>query len=214
MSKTVIANGKTLGAFLDSVISESVAGAKAKLHHKALDEKDKQAAQAGSQAPSSDGGGSTDLFGGDDSGSDGGSQDGDNEQSKTGSDAEDEKLKDGDIDPKDIIDKLNSIRSGKSFKDSAVKGSMEEYIESLSKPEKVAMLAFLKGIAQIVTGEVAADQAIEPDSNPANVEMSKGEQKSMKSIQPNVIKAVPQKKAAATGGENTSSPVPITPKRK
>lgn len=200
----------SLGAFLDSVIDESL---KQALHQKALQEKEKQSAQAGTQAPMDNsggsGGGSMDALNG--GGSEGGS--GDQNASKT-MDDETEKLKQGEVKVSDVTEKLNSIRSGKSFKDDKVKAAMEEYVDSLSKPEKVALLAFLKGIAQIVTGEVPGQQAVEPDSKPANVSMEKDAQVQHKTIKPNVIKGANtgDKKPAKGGAEDTSGPAPITPK--
>lgn len=207
--KTTLKTGTSLAMFLDNVIHESV---KSALHQRALQEKEKQ--QAGSQDDSDnssdDGDGSTDLFGSDDSGDDSGAS----TSSKT-MDDETEKLASGNVEPEDITDKLNSIRSGKSFKDEVVHSAMDEYVNSLSKAEKTALLAFLKGIAQIVTGEVQGGDAIEPDSNPADVAMKKGpEAAKTKHIEPNVIKASVPKTKAKTGTEDTSSPVPITPKKK
>lgn len=205
---TVLKTGGSLATFLDNVIQESV---KSALHHKALQEKEKQDALAGTQGGTDNsgdqGGGDTDLFGTENTGDDSGA-------SKT-MDDETEKLKQGDIEPKDIVEKLNAIRSGKSFKDDAIEAAMEQYIGSLSKAEKTALLAFLKGIAQIVTGEVPGQQATEPADNPSDVKMQKGPSKpTTKHVQPNVIKASPPKQKAQTGTEDTSAPTPIVPKRK
>lgn len=215
MAKTALKTGASLATFLDGVISESV---KSALHQKALQEKEKQAAAGGQAQGGGDnsgggGGGDTDLFGGGDSGGDSGADDQDT-SSKT-MDADTETMEQGDIEPKDIIDKLNAIRSGKSFKDDKVSAAMEEYVGSLSKAEKTALFAFMKGISQIVTGEVPGQQATEPDSKPAHVSMEKGPDKAKtKHIEPNVIKGAAPKTKAKTGTEDTSGPVPITPKKK
>lgn len=208
--------GTSVAQFIDGVISESI---KSALHQKSLQEKEKQAAAAGSQGNadnSGDGnGGDTDLFGDDNSG-------GDQEAGTDGSakpapsktmDAEVEKLKNGDVEPADVVDKLNTIRSGKSFKDDRVSAAMEEYVGSLSKAEKTALLAFLKGIAQIVTGEIPGNNALEPDDDPSLVSMKKGPEKAKtKHIEPNVITGqAPKKKSPST--EDTSAPVPIIPKK-
>lgn len=129
-------------------------------------------------------------------------------------DDETDKLKSGDVDAADIVEKLNAIRSGKSFKDSAIKSSMEQYIESLSAAERVALLAFLKGISSIATGEVPAQSAEDPSKHPADIKMQKGPEVHKKSIQPNVIKASSPKQKQSPGAENTSAPVPITPKKR
>lgn len=135
--------------------------------------------------------------------------------SKTGEDEKD-KLKKGEITSKDIVDKLNTIRGGKSFKEETIAKQLDEYVESLTKPEKVALMAFLKGLAQIVTGEIEADKAIGPGSNPADVSMEKSEagEKQKVSIKPNVIKAPKMEKKPEKSAEDTSGPVPIKPKSK
>jgi hypothetical protein len=199
-----------LATFVDSVIAESV---KSALHNRALQEKEKQNAASSSSSQdnsNSDDGGELDLFSNDDSG---------DEQNKPAPsktmDDETEKLKLGNVEPKDIIEKLNSIRSGRSFKDEHVGPAMEQYVNSLSKAEKTALLAFLKGISQIVTGEVSGEDATEPDSNPADVQMQKGaNSQKQKHIEPNVIKNVAPKSKPKQGTEDSSGPVPITPKKK
>ncbi len=218
-TKIKLRTAASLGSFLDNVISESV---KSGLHQKALQEKEKQqqasggGSQGGGDNSSDDDGDDTDLFGDDNSG--GGEGDEKTTSSKTmdaSTDDDKETLEQGDVEPKDVIDKLNAIRSGKSFKDEEINSAMDQYINSLSKAEKTALLAFLKGIAQIVTGEIPAQNATEPDSNPADVHMKKGpEAAKTKHIQPNVIKASAPKTKVKGGAEDTSGPVPITPKKK
>lgn len=204
--KVKLNSGGSLQAFLNAVIDE---GVKSALHQRALNEKEKQMAAASSNGGGgeSSGGGVDDLFGGEG----GGEED---TSSKT-MDDESEKLKQGDIKPKDIVDKLNAIRSGRSFKDSSVSTSMEEYINSLSKAEKVALMAFLKGIAQIVTGEIPAQHASDPGDAPADVQMDKTNEPQVIHKKPNVIKggsgSSGGKKASA---EDTTAPAPITPKRR
>tara|TARA_B100000282_G_C31728487_1_gene489710 strand:+ start:1279 stop:1926 length:648 start_codon:yes stop_codon:yes gene_type:complete len=61
-----------------------------------------------------------------------------------------------------IIDKLNALRGGKSLKDKEVKESFEQYFEGLDKSERQALLAFLTGIAQILTGVEKGGDALEP----------------------------------------------------
>ena len=129
-------------------------------------------------------------------------------------DEDKETLEKGEVDVDDVIEKMNSIRSGRSFKDEVVKSNMEQYVDSLSKAEKTALLAFLKAISQIVFGELPAAQAIDPSEKPSDVKMEKGASAQKKTIKPNVIKAQmpqPEKEAPA---EDTSAPVPISPKKK
>lgn len=210
MSDVKLSTTKNVRDLIEGVIRE---GVKSALHQRSLQEKEKQAALSGGTEQSGGGDNSiSSLFGPDDS--EGG--EGEQEQpSKTGDDEAD-KLKTGEVETKDIVEKLNSIRSGKSFKDDHVKGSMEQYIESLSKAEKTALFAFLKGIAQIVTGEIPAQQAAEPTKKPADVQMQKGTKTQTKSIKPNVIKGQAPKAKGGGGAEDTSAPVtaPITAKKR
>lgn len=204
-----IGSGQGLRAFLTDVFAE---GVKSALSQRALTEKEKQ---GGGSDDGGDGDDNESLFGGGGGGSDDGDDKGSKGSSSKTMDDETEKLKGGDIKSKDIVEKLNSIRSGRSFKDSSVSSSMEEYIDSLSKAEKVALMAFLKGISQIVTGEVEAKNAQEPSDNPADVKMNKTNEPKVIHKKPNVINGGNgggSHKAAPA--EDTSSPAPITPKKR
>jgi hypothetical protein len=203
MEKQIKINtGKSLSKAIKAIVNESL---KSALHQNAVDEKEVQSKLMGEE--------DDDLFGGDDKSSDTGEEKKDS-SSKT-MDSEKEKLQKGEIEPKDIIEKLNAIRAGKSFKDEAIANKMNEYVESLSKAEKVALLAFLKGLSQIVTGEVDAETATDPADPDPDVKMKKGAgEPEKKSLKPNVIKAPEKEKSEKKpSSEDTSGPVPITPKK-
>lgn len=122
-------------------------------------------------------------------------------------------MKSGEISIDQVIEKLNTIRSGKSFKDDAIKASLEEYFNALNKPEKIALLAFMKGIAQIVTGEVIGDKAIEPSDPAPSVTMKKVPFK--KVIKPTIIKKDKgTKEAGESKAEDTTPPTPAPIKAK
>jgi hypothetical protein len=200
MEKQVrLSSGESLKEFLETVVSETV---KSALYQRSLLEKEKQDAASGISA--AEPGEAPDLDMGDDE-VDSGSATHDDDK---------EALEKGDVEASDVIDKLNSIRSGHSFRDHTVKQNMEQYVDSLSKAEKTALLAFLKGISQIVTGEVPAPKAVDPGANPSDVKMEKGpEGAKTKHVKPNVIKGKqPQKKEK--GVEDTTAPAPIIPKKK
>jgi hypothetical protein len=188
-----IQSGKSLSKAIEEIVSESV---KSTLYRNSVEEKQRQSVLGEKEEASTE-----------------------KEVSDTSSktvDSEKEKLKKAEITTKDIVDKLNTIRSGKSFKDSAIAGKMDEYVSSLSSAEKTALFAFLKGLSQIVTGEISPDQAIDPSDKPANVEMKKSETGGEKrTIKPNVIKAPDiEKIEKKPSSEDTSGPVPISPKKK
>lgn len=211
--KRVIQTGTQLSQMIDDVINESL---KSNLTRKRLEEKEKQSSftqrprQHQSVLDEDD---NTDLFSDDSDSNDSG----DKEQQSKPKQISDDKLQSGDIAADDIIDRLNSIRSGKSFKDDRISQEMDQYVNGLKKAEKVALLAFLKGIAQIVTGEFEGSTAVEPDSHPADVKMKKseaGDSKQTKHVEPNVIKGVSKEKKATSNTEDTSAPAPIVAKKK
>ena len=200
---SVIRTGALLSEVLGRLVEE---GIKADLTRRGLTEKENQDTTAAALM-------------GDDSGEDAGSDPEDVTSSKT-MDADSEELRTGEVSFDNIVGKLNAIRSGRSFRDDDIKHAMEAYVKSLKKPERVALLAFLKGIAQIVTGEVPGQQAVDPaDPEPA-VAMQKNGQKGgaetaagqRKSIKPNVVVRQPQgeqQKQKRQPTEDTSAPVPV-----
>jgi hypothetical protein len=196
-NQTKINSGKTLGSAIQKIIEQSF---KAKLYDNALKEKERQKGFLGEED--------------DDVVNDAPADDSKQSAPSKTIDDEKDKLSSGEIEPADVVDKLNTIRSGKSFKDESISRRMEEYVNSLSKAEKVALLSFLKGIAQIVTGEIEAKNADEPGDHPADIAMQKGEKKQSKSIEPNVIHAPAKKTEKKPSAENTDGPTPIVPKKK
>jgi len=134
------------------------------------------------------------------------------EEEMISANGENDALKSGRVDTKTIIDKLNTIRAGKSFKDSAISSKMEKYVNDLSQAEKTALLAFLKGISQIVSGEVEDQDIMDPSEPPAKVKMEKT-QDQVVTIKPNIIKSSSQKtKEQVSDKEDTSGPAPIKAK--
>jgi len=126
-----------------------------------------------------------------------------------------EKLKKGDITVDDVVEKLNAIRAGKSYKDEEILSKLTNYVDSLDKPEKVALLAFLKALTQIVTGEVPSKDVIKPSQNPIDVKMEKEPSGQKKTIKPTVIKKQsPEEIEKKTPAEDTKGPVPIVAKKK
>ena len=81
---------------------------------------------------------------------------------KKSTDADSKDVEVEEISPQTIIEKLNTIRSGHSLKRSDIRDQMEEYIDALDDAEKVALNAFLEGIAAIITGAQDSDDAEEP----------------------------------------------------
>lgn len=122
-------------------------------------------------------------------------------------------LASGEVSTDDIIEKLNSIRAGRSFKDDNVAKAMEAYVKALDDAERTALFAFLKGIAQVVTGEIPADVATEPSDNPAGVEMSKDPKALKRSVRPNVIKKGAERKRAPSTAPGAPAPIQVKPQQ-
>ena len=191
---------KSIGSILDNVIETSI---KQALNDRALEEKEKQV----SLQPANKGEPPKDNAGGEKAGGDQTDFDSmkDDEPSKTGADDAESAPEDVKLD--NVVDELNTIRSGKSFKDSMVQQRFEQYFKSLKPAERKAMFSFLKGIAGIVTGEVQASQAQTPQMS--DLTIHKGKDEKTKHIKPNVITkpniGAPPKK----GIEDTSAPIQV-----
>lgn len=207
MEKKTKSRGISLSQAIAAVVKESV---KQSLYQNTANEEMRQRQSLSEE--------DDDLFG-DDEGTEGGGEDKKDTPTAKSSktiDDEKEKLKKGEVETKDIVDKLNVIRGGRSFKEEPVSSKLDEYVSSLSKAEKVALLAYLKGLSQIVTGEVDADAATDPADPEPDVEMTKGKssETKKKTLKANVIKAPSKEKSEKKpSAEDSSGPVPITPKK-
>lgn len=114
-----------------------------------------------------------------------------------------------------VIEKLNSLRSGRSFKDENIAMQMQQYFNDLNDNERLALYAFAKGIAQIVTGEVGGQQAADPGQTQPKIEMTdQGSMQQVKHVKPNVIRRTPAASAQGTDAENTAAPLPIVAKQR
>lgn len=74
-----------------------------------------------------------------------------------------------------IVDKLNAIRSGKSLKDQGVRQRIGEYFNDLSSAQRLALFAFLEGLAEVVASEVPGDDARSPSDPDIRVDMEQTE---------------------------------------
>lgn len=102
----------------------------------------------------------------------------------------------------DIIERLNTIRSGRSTKDADVKRELEEYINQFDEDEKTALLAFLEGLGQILTSGVDSADATDPQ-DPYAIQIKK----SLGASASNSVKPASPEQAAAPAP--TPGPVPI-----
>jgi len=77
-----------------------------------------------------------------------------------------------DLSMEQIIDKLNAIRSGKSLKDKGVRERIGAYFEDLNSVQRLALFAFLEGLAEVVASEVPGDDARAPNDPDIGVDMT------------------------------------------
>ncbi len=115
-----------------------------------------------------------------------------------------------------VEQQLNTIRAGKSLKDTLVKQELARYFDGLDASEQEALHAYLKGLAQIVSGQVDAGQAEEPSNHGVETKTSG---KKTRQIKPNVVKKsslAPKPTTAGAPVEDTTAPTagPIVPKKR
>ena len=105
-----------------------------------------------------------------------------------------------------LRDKLNVIRSGKSLKDSDVKGDLQEYVDKLEDVEKEALYIFLDSIGKIMLDEISGTEAEEP-SGPIEMKHTDGEDNEHENTSEDepVAKDEPQQPSP----ENDSSPIKV-----
>ncbi len=124
-----------------------------------------------------------------------------------------------------IVDQLNAIRGGQSFKEPKVMDELKRYFDGLEESEQEALHAYLKGLAQIVSGQVDAGSAEEPKDHGVETETSG---KTSRTIKPTVTRKptaanpakapapVPVARKAMPSKEDTTAPTssPIVPKKR
>jgi len=105
-----------------------------------------------------------------------------------------------------LRDKLNVIRSGKSLKDSDVKGDLQEYVDRLEDVEKEALYIFLDSIGKIMLDEISGTEAEEP-SGPIEMKHTDGDDHDHENTSEDepVAKDEPQQPSP----ENDSSPIKV-----
>jgi len=125
-----------------------------------------------------------------------------------------------DVTIESVIQQLNAIRAGKSLKDTLVQQELTRYFDGLEDSEKEALHAYMKGLAQIISGQVDAGQAEDPDNHGVETKIVN---KKTRQIKPNVVKKSVKPTAVPVGNpvagapkEDTTAPsaAPIVPKKR
>lgn len=110
------------------------------------------------------------------------------------------------VSPQTIIEKLNTIRSGHSLKRSDIRDQMEEYIDALDDAEKVALNAFLEGIAAIITGAEEGAEAEEPSPEVKMKTKTKVVDRIRKPVKKKVVVAADEDETVAVKKKKKSKP--------
>lgn len=118
-----------------------------------------------------------------------------------------------------VIDKFNTVRAGRSFKEKSIKQQMMQYFEKLSDDEKVSLYAFLKGIAQIVSGEFTGYAPVKPSDvsdtgEPASAEQPAEPAPAESPAPPPAAPPAPPAAAAATPPPAPAQETPPAPTKK
>ena len=71
---------------------------------------------------------------------------------------------------------INTLRAGKSLKDSTVESQLEIYFDRLGEDEKSLMVLFIRELSKILSGEVTGDDAIDPNQEPYNLDVTQSDE--------------------------------------
>jgi len=86
-----------------------------------------------------------------------------------------------------VVQSINALRSSRSLKDPQVKEDLDLYFQNLDANEKIALVAFLNGLAETLIGGEGIE-SIDPSDPPYNVKMdAKPKQKSQERTAPKHI---------------------------
>ena len=81
---------------------------------------------------------------------------------------------------------INNLRAGKSLKDDAISGQLEDYFDKLGQGEERSLFVFLSSLAAILTGGTSGEDAPRPESMGINIDMKAKKEKEKKSPIPGV----------------------------
>ncbi len=87
----------------------------------------------------------------------------------------------------EIVEKINSIRAGRSLSNKNIRMQLEVYFDQLDEEERLSLFAFLAGLSQIVTGEVSGKIATDPEDV---------------SYHPNIQKKIDEEEKISNSAEN------------
>lgn len=109
-----------------------------------------------------------------------------------------------DISPDQIAQKINQIRAGKSLKDKGALNNLTNYFQRLNGPERIALYAFLQGLAKVIGGADGGDVKV-PASKPYRVDIERELSKS----KPSPVKKSTKSHRSSSSGDSDRDSTPI-----
>ena len=110
---------------------------------------------------------------------------------------------------------INSLRAGKSLKDSGVKKQAADYYDKLSESERKALFVFLEALSEIITGQIKGKEAQDPSEPPVSISFS--DQEEEEEVEPpstgepeeEVSEEEPKEKVPEEEQEDTTPPIRV-----
>lgn len=104
-----------------------------------------------------------------------------------------------------VKQEINNLRAGKSLKDDAISGQLEDYFGKLGQAEESSLYVFLSSLAAILTGGTSGEDAPRPESMGINIDMKPQKEKERKSPIPGVDSEGSQAPIVVGEASDTSS---------
>ena len=110
---------------------------------------------------------------------------------------------------------INSLRAGKSLKDSGVKKQAADYYDKLSESERKALFVFLEALSEIITGQIKGKEAQDPSEPPVSISFSDQEEEeeveppSTEEPEEEVSEEEPKEKVPEEEQEDTTPPIRV-----
>jgi hypothetical protein len=110
-----------------------------------------------------------------------------------------------DLSLEDIIDKLNAVRSGRSLKDEGVRQRIGTYFQEMTSAQRLALFAFLEGLAEVIATEVPGDDARSPSDPDIGIGMERTQTERDVEERPTATRVVKQDAGSEQGSTSSRS---------
>ena len=70
-----------------------------------------------------------------------------------------------------VVQAVNSLRAGKSLRDTSIKQQAQIYYDKLTDAERTTLLIYLEALANIIAGQVDGAEAQDPSDPPASIDI-------------------------------------------